>query len=128
MRDPEDKLKLNDTNGINTGVESLVEFLNQGHGGINLSEHASWLADTDKDNHKEVVDAWGTPFAYFSSTSAGSFAQPQKIRLPDDGGDVPVVAWKGAEGPLGQRTYQMVSAGHDKIFNTEDDIVWPERR
>jgi prepilin-type N-terminal cleavage/methylation domain-containing protein len=128
MKDPEDKLKQSDTNNVNTGIESLVLFLGQGHGGIDLSEHAGWLADTDKDSRKEVVDAWGTPFAYFSSTTAGSFEQPQKIRLPDEAGDVSVVAWKSPEGPLGQRKYQMVSAGKDRTFNTEDDIVWPERK
>jgi prepilin-type N-terminal cleavage/methylation domain-containing protein len=125
--DPESRFAVAKDNGINTGIESLVVFLDQDRGGF-LSEQAGWLVDTDKDDHKEVVDAWGTPFAYFSSTTAGSFEQPQKIRLPGDGGDVPALAWKGPDGPLGQHKYQLISAGKDKTFNTDDDIVWPERR
>jgi len=126
--DPQSNFAVSKDNGINTGIESLVMFLSQDRGGVDLSKQRGWLADTDKDNHKEIVDARGTPFAYFSSTTAGSFEQPQRIRLPDDAGDIPAVDWKGPEGPLGQRKYQMVSAGKDRIFNTEDDVVWPERR
>jgi prepilin-type N-terminal cleavage/methylation domain-containing protein len=139
--DPDGKIKVKNDNGINTGIESLVLFLSMSSGGIDLSEHTGWLANTDKDDNgapvprlntnerREIVDAWDTPFAFFSSTTAGSFDRPQKIRVPGDGGmDAPAVAWKGPDGHLGARKYQLVSAGKDQIFNTEDDVVWPDRK
>jgi hypothetical protein len=127
-------------NGINTGIESLVVFLCNQHGGVNLGDHPGWLSNTDKDDNgavvpqldtterKEFVDAWNTPFVYFSSTSSGSFEHPQKIRLPEDLGDVTATAWKGPAGYLGHGRFQLLSAGKDRIFNTEDDISFPERK
>ena len=41
---------------------------------------------------------------------------------------VPAKAWKTDDGRyLGHRKYQIVSAGPDLVFNTEDDITYPSR-
>jgi prepilin-type N-terminal cleavage/methylation domain-containing protein len=134
------KMALKADNGINTGIESLVVFLSQGRGGIDLSGRRGWLTNTDGDDNGarvplldtglryEVADAWTVPLAYFSATSQG-FDRGQRVLLgADQGGEVPVRAWKTAEGGyLGGRKYQIVSAGPDRTFITGDDVTWPER-
>jgi len=145
LRDPLAKLTVKPDNGSNMGIESLVFFLSQkGSGGIDLSEHEAWLDNTDADDHgtamprlgrttrMEVVDAWGTPMAYFSSVSqVAGFDKVQKVMLPGEVGGGEVVdakAWKRADGGfLGAGKYQIVSAGKDRVFNTDDDVTWPER-
>ncbi len=140
LKDPEDKVKVRADNGINTGIESLVVFLCQARGGIDLAENEAWLANTDKDDNgapipllsrssrMEVVDAWGTPLGYFSATSNG-FDKPQRIQPPEEGPEQQARAHKNAEGVhVGARRFQLVSAGADLAFNTDDDITVPERR
>jgi len=145
LRDPLGKLTVKPDNGTNMGIESLVFFLSQkGSAGIDLSEHEGWLENTDADDHGttmqrlgrttrvEVVDAWGTPMAYFSSVSqVAGFDKVQKVMLPGEAGAGEVVdakAWKRADGGfLGAGKYQIVSAGKDRVFNTDDDVTWPER-
>lgn len=138
--DPESKLKLRSDNGLNTGIESLVVFLSQERGGIDLSENNAWLSNHDGDDNgapipllgrsqrMEVSDPWGTPLAYFSAVGTG-FDKPQRIMAGDEaGGELNVRAWQDAEGGyLGGRKFQLISAGPDLQFNTDDDITWPER-
>jgi prepilin-type N-terminal cleavage/methylation domain-containing protein len=140
LHDPKND-KLRPDNGLNTGIESLVWFLCNQRGGIDLGEHEDYLANTDKDDHGvpvprlsrsarvEVVDAFGTPLAYFNARGTG-YGKAQKIALPDDSGGavIEAKAWKNAAGSyLGEGKFQIVSAGPDRVFNTDDDITWPER-
>ena len=78
----------------------------------------------------ELADEWGTPNVYFSKTSANlGFDKPQQIALPGgDGLRHTAKAWRNEDGqPIGGRKYQFVSAGRDQLFNTDDDLTWPQR-
>jgi hypothetical protein len=81
----------------------------------------------------EVVDAWGTPLAYFSARVGSQYQGVQVIVPPPfEGGQAPELTakpWKNPNsgGYLGPRKFQIVSAGADLVFNTDDDLVWPER-
>lgn len=118
-------------NGHNTGIESYVAFVSMSRsGGTDLSGLNESLTNTDEDDngiehsllgHKkrvEVADAWGTPLAYFTTFN---MAKPQSVmgtdQLPQP---VSSKAVKGAG------KWQFVSAGKDRTFGTDDDLVWPK--
>ncbi len=136
--DPLDKVKAT-ADTVNTGIESLMIFVHQEGGGSTFVDREDWLSNTDEDENGtvipllerkskvEVVDAWGVPFAYFCA-NAGGFAAVQRIR-DQFGVEGPARAWRNpnSNGYLGARRYQLVSAGPDMVFNTDDDITWPER-
>ena len=121
-------------NGQNTGIESLVAFVSMSRqGGSDLSDLADRLTNTDKDDHGveqlllrrkdrvEVADAWGMPMAYFDKSG---MAKPQQVCSPL--GDVlPAAARKDERGNYHGGKYQLLSAGKDGVFGTDDDIVWP---
>jgi prepilin-type N-terminal cleavage/methylation domain-containing protein len=123
-------------NGLNTGIESLVVFLSQSRqDGIDLSELSDHFTNTDKDDHGvdlpvlrrrdriEIADAWGRPFAYF-----GKFGmdKTQQVAMPEQDA-LPARAKKRADGThLGAGKFQLLSAGKDGIFGTDDDLSWPE--
>ncbi|MCA8941574.1 MAG: type II secretion system protein [Planctomycetes bacterium] len=125
--------------GVNSGVESLVMFLCwKPNARMDLTDNEDWLDNTDGDENSveipglqrtakmEVVDAWGTPFAYFTSQN---YTKQQQIRLGGDGAgdDVIAKAYKNPNGKgfVGPRKFQLISAGPDREFNTEDDLVYP---
>ena len=133
------KLALKPDNGINTSSEALVLQLAVNRTGFDLDSMRGDLGNTDKDDlggavsgvnlqgRMEVVDAWGTPILWFSKSGMN---RPQRVqRSEDQGGDViEAKAWMGENGaPLGSGKFQLVSAGPDSTFNTDDDITWPER-
>ena len=133
--DLEGKVK-NSADGINTGIESLVIFLHQEAGGTTLVDYEDWLTNFDGDDNVsvipllerkakvEVVDAWGVPFAYFC---AGSGGYDRVQRIMDGVGEQEARAWRNpkSSGYLGSRRYQIISAGPDSQFNTDDDMTSP---
>lgn len=137
LRNPEgaDKQPWKPDNGINTGIESLVCFLSlQKRGGMDLSGMADLLCNTDKDDHGteqpllhqrgrvEVADAWGTPLAYFAKAG---MEKVQQVMPPEQDAQ-PVKAKRRADGSYhGAGKYQLLSAGRDRTFGTDDDLVWP---
>ena len=138
--DPTGKLSIKaDAAGINAGIESAMIFLHQVPGGSDFSDRQDWLGNTDQDvngaviprlgrsDRPELLDGWGNPLVYFCDWTGG-MARDQKVMMD---GDVTVTAraWKNPAGGgyLGQRRYQIVSAGPDMIFNTDDDITKPPR-
>jgi prepilin-type N-terminal cleavage/methylation domain-containing protein len=137
-QDPATRWQLKKDQGTNTASESLVVFLTRQRA-LDLAEMQQSLSNTDGDDNGmvipglgrsarvELVDNWGTPIAYFSSTGSG-FAQPQKIQLAVDqgGATVEARAWKNGEEPLA-RKFVLRSAGPDREFNTDDDITFPQR-
>lgn len=124
--------------GVNAGIESLVIFTHQHAGGTTVVEHEDWLTNADGDDNAavipllqrkakvEVADAWGVPFAYFCA-GTGGYEVVQRIR--DAFGEQEARAWRNPRtgGYLGGVKYQIVSAGPDSVFNTDDDLTWPER-
>jgi len=121
----------------NAGIESAIVFLHQRRQGIQgFDDKEDWLANTDGDSGPEipllqrkekveVVDAWGTPLAYFVNTSYG---RVQKIRTAT-GEVIDAAAWKNPKtsGYLAPHKFQIISAGPDLRFNTEDDLTIPQR-
>jgi prepilin-type N-terminal cleavage/methylation domain-containing protein len=124
-------------NGRNTGIESLVCFLSQSlKDGSDLGGLADRLCNTDKDEHGvelpllkrrarvEIADAWNTPFAYFAK---GGIERAQQMVPGEDLDPVAVKCMRGADGsPIGGGKYQLISAGADMTFGTDDDLVWPK--
>ncbi len=135
--DPEDGVKCK-ADEINSGIESALIFLHQRAEGLQVfDDKEDWLANTDEDSNSaeipllqrrakvEVIDAWGTPLAYFTS---GSYGKAQKIKRAD-GQIVKAEAWKNpnSNGYYAPRGFQIISAGVDREFNTPDDITHPSR-
>ena len=122
-------------NGTNTGIESLVAFLSLSTSdGQDLTSLADRFTNTDKDQHGvdlpllhtservEMADAFGTPMAYFTKFGMD---KAQMIVLPEKDA-VPVKAMKrDASTYLGHGKFQILSAGPDLKFGTDDDISWP---
>ncbi|MAD34242.1 MAG: hypothetical protein CMJ88_10865 [Planctomycetes bacterium] len=124
-------------NGKNTGIESLVVMLSQNQKeGSSLSDLGDALVNMDGDSHGaplpllddarsryEVADAWGTPLAYFNKLNIN---KPQQMILAPEEAVVSVKARKRSDGSYyGARSFQLLSAGADLTFGTDDDIVWP---
>ncbi len=124
-------------NGKNTGIESLVVMLSQNQKeGSSLSDLGEALVNMDGDSHGaplpllddarsryEVADAWGTPLAYFNKLNIN---KPQQMILAPEEAVVSVKARKRSDGSYyGARSFQLLSAGADLTFGTDDDIVWP---
>jgi prepilin-type N-terminal cleavage/methylation domain-containing protein len=123
-------------NGVNTGIESLVCFLSQSQqDGLDLASLADRFTNTDADDHGvelpllkrrdrlEVADLWQTPIAYF-----GKFGvERAQVVKPDAESDtVQVKARRRADGvAYGAGKFQLLSAGPDQKFGTDDDICWP---
>ena len=122
-------------NGRNTGIESLVVMLSQSKkDGSDLGDLD--LINTDDDVHgaglpmlgdrrdrPEVADAWGTPMVYFSKFGMD---RPQSVVPGFEMDVVQVKAKKRDDGNYyGQGKYQLLSAGKDMTFGTDDDLVWP---
>lgn len=131
-------------NGRNTGIESLVMHLSfEPKAGGTLDAHEDWLANTDGDKapvvipmlqrqeKMEVVDSWGTPFAYFSGRVGSGYAQNQTIlaKAIEGGDDLELLAKPvqnpRSAGPLNPRGFQLISAGPDMVFGTDDDLIHP---
>jgi len=124
-------------NGQNTGIESLLVTISQNRKeGTELGALRDLLVNTDAVQHgapvpmldgitarMEIADGWGTPLVYFQKINI-SKAQLVVPYL----GDAPVSV-KAKQRPdgtyYGANKFQLLSAGKDLIFGTEDDIVWP---
>jgi prepilin-type N-terminal cleavage/methylation domain-containing protein len=131
-------------NGKNTGIESLVLHLSFESKAGRLDQRLDWLANTDSDKapveipllgsreRYEVVDSWGTPMAYFSGSCGSGYQGRQRILgAAIEGADaleLDAQAWKNPSTGqyLNPRRYQLISAGPDLAFNTDDDIVFPK--
>jgi prepilin-type N-terminal cleavage/methylation domain-containing protein len=123
----------------NAGIESLVLYLHQKRNGRStLEDRRPWLTNLDEDKNSatipvldttqkfEVADAWGVPIAYFSA-GTGGYERVQRITMPT-GEVADVKALRGESGrPLNPTKYQLISAGPDQLFGTDDDLTYPER-
>lgn len=134
--DAEKKTTWKPDNGQNTGIESLVCFLSQSQAdGEDLNDLAKHFTNTDNDDHGvdlprlqrkdriELADAWKTPLVYFGKFGMGK----QQTVAIGEGETQTVTAKKRADGrPYGDGKFQILSAGRDMIFGTDDDLVWPK--
>ncbi len=128
------------SNSANTGAESLVLHLwSVDWGGTGLSTDRFCNTDGDASkkniadpaviangNLMELGDSWGNPIAYISRSKYGD--KTLYITYDNDTGETveaEVGAFKNsATGSyFHPRKYQLISAGEDGLFNTEDDIT-----
>jgi len=125
-------------NGVNSGIESLVVFLCQKRlSSDTLAGHEDWLQNTDGDQGAaeipvlerrdlmEVVDAWGTPMVYFASIGGG-YGHVQRVETPEgDTVRVKALINPRTNRPAAKTSFQLISAGPDMVFATDDDITHP---
>ncbi|MEZ6037716.1 MAG: type II secretion system protein [Planctomycetota bacterium] len=138
LADPEKKdVDWKPDNGINTCIESLVCFVSQRQkDGTDLSGLADFFVNTDGDRHGakmpllgrsdrvELGDAWHTPLAYFTKHSMD---KAQRMVQFEGESEVQVKAKRRADGEYyGGGKWQLLSAGKDRTFGTDDDLVWPK--
>jgi prepilin-type N-terminal cleavage/methylation domain-containing protein len=126
----------------NMGIECLLIHLHQKSLGANFSleDKPDWLKNTDADDNGaeiptlrttkklEVVDAWHNPLVYFR---ADSYRKPQEVMFGDEegagaGSIAAVSAMKDDRGYLASQKYQLISAGEDGEFGTDDDVCYPK--
>ena len=124
-------------NAVNAGCERLVLALwSGGLEGCGLS--ADELANTDGDRTSrplgdlptkdllELVDAWGNPIAYFHHVDYGTEALYRVVdATTGEAREVRVAARRNdATGlPFAHRRFQLISAGADGVFGSEDDLT-----
>ncbi len=132
--------------GSNVGIEALVVALwSEGYeaGGL-LDNEADRLQNTDGDSSSrgltdfdsrelfEIVDAWENPIAYFNRRDYDNGGGAYFTYDPVTGEDRESVAQAIKNSATGRYynsgTFQMISAGPDGIFGSEDDVANFDRR
>ncbi len=133
-------------NDKNTGIESVMLCLHRPNMTTSFDiEDVPWpdamdnldqdrtrvtLTDFGRDNRNlyELLDWWGTPFAYFHHRDYDSAAVKNMGRINGLDGIVKAKPWKSPKGFWYRRNgFQLISAGPDGVFNTGDDITNFER-
>lgn len=124
-------------NGRNTGIESLVVLISQSRrDGTDLGTLRDQLVNTDGDQNGakvpllddqtarfEIADGWGRPLVYFHKLH---MEEKQTVVPFVDAPAVTVKAMRRGDGSYyGGRKFQLLSAGADGTYGTEDDLVWP---
>jgi prepilin-type N-terminal cleavage/methylation domain-containing protein len=126
-------------NQENLGIESLVVCMNSSRysGSYAFDETAGGKLDNlDSDFTQvlitkfgdkamfEVLDPWGTPYAYFNARDYMNAEAMGKISGPE-GSPIKAAPWMNPKTKTFYRrdSFQIISAGPDKVFNTEDDIT-----
>lgn len=133
---PDDRLpKGINSNGANTSAEALVYQLFQADY-TGQRPKQDWLVNTDGDSTPkamtmldslelfELADSWGNPILYFDSLHYGDkeimvFAGPEEDIYEQSAGPVKNERTGLWEEPS---SFQLISAGEDGDFGTEDDL------
>ena len=127
----------------NCGIESVVLCLTSKRypGSIDLSNIGELRIENFDDDRTQVmltsagttdlfelVDAWGTPIVYFHSSDYGRAAMLGIVATSQE--DVKAKPWMDPKLKKFYRSdsFQLISAGPDLEFNTEDDITNFDRK
>ena len=129
---------LGEGNELNRGVECVFVALHLQGVTIRLDLPDDALGNTDGDvfpknvtstdtlERMEILDAWGSPLAYFHSDDYEKSDAYKKIRMSEELGGVVETARPSKRASTGlfinPRTFQVFSAGADGVFNTPDDL------
>jgi type II secretory pathway pseudopilin PulG len=135
---PNDRLPTGVNQGaMNSNAEALfLELFAEKYSGQRPDQ--DWLVNTDEDSLSksltilpvrelfEIGDAWGNPILYFESLHYG---EPGQVMAGTDG----MLEEQSVDAMKNERTgayqqpngFQLISAGEDGTFGTEDDIVKP---
>jgi prepilin-type N-terminal cleavage/methylation domain-containing protein len=131
------------TNAENLGIESVVLCMNsiRYNGSFDFAESKGCkIENLDNDFTQvkltrfgdgvkdlfEAVDPWGTPYAYFNNQDYARAEELGKV----SGLESPIKCLPYKHPKLGfyrRDTFQLISAGPDGQFNTEDDVTNFER-
>ncbi len=124
-------------NALNIGGEALVVALfSKGRGGMGLDadgldnldgdQSTKPVSDLPTNDLFEIVDLWGNSIAYFHHADYGRADRYQTMDL-DTGelveSEVRAFGNPKTRQPFQQGRYQLISAGVDGRFGTEDDIT-----
>lgn len=123
-------------NRVNLGIEALVvQLWAKDRGGTHLSEDELINMDADVSSAQltvfprrdlfELRDAWDNPLAYMERTTYGdTFAYVTESPVTGERIESQVKAVQSAKtgGYHNPRTFQLISAGADGEFGTDDDI------
>lgn len=121
----------------NCGISSLVLCLNSKaySGSIDFSEGEIVLLSENGAGMTQVqltrfgdrklytlVDKWGTTLAYVNAVDYGN---PDVRSVSSDAGTIKFTPWLNTttKTPYKRDTFQLISAGPDREFNTEDDVT-----
>lgn len=131
-------------NKTNCGIESLLVCLASKRSGGDFNEgQIPWspaIENFDEDFSEtpmttlsegrdlyEVIDRWGTPLAYFHWRD---YAQVEakdlgRVSSAEGTGDIRAKPWRNEKTKqfYNRDTFQLISAGADGVFNTEDDVT-----
>ncbi len=130
------------TNLENCGIESVVLCMNSKNysGSFGFEDSSGCkLENLDGDQTQvqltkfgtrdlwEVLDPWGNPYVYFNAADYSAAAEVGVVSGKN--GPVKVVPWKNSKTKsfCCKDTFQLISAGPDGEYNTEDDITPFER-
>jgi prepilin-type N-terminal cleavage/methylation domain-containing protein len=134
------KIGVQANNATNEGVESLYASVQNKDFPEGTILDEKWLTNTDGDVtstafHRiagfknelfEIADVWGNPFAYFHYTGYGS-KQMVLLAEPAEGEEAEqaVTPWQSKKtGTFANPdSFQIISAGPDRIFGTDDDVT-----
>jgi prepilin-type N-terminal cleavage/methylation domain-containing protein len=132
------KLKIRAENDANEGAEALYAALHHKDFPEGQSADETLLGNTDDDStstpyHRngvtlllELEDAWGNPIAYIKATSYGRqfhYVMGEDAEPAD--ADQVITAQKSGKTQIWARpdAYQLISAGSDHKFGTDDDVT-----
>jgi prepilin-type N-terminal cleavage/methylation domain-containing protein len=132
-------------NRMNTGIESVVVCLTRKGNNpfdLGLQKGRIELDNLDADESEgeistavegskelyELIDPWGTPFAYFHHRDYADADRKElgRISHPDDPEDSLLAEPQRdpkTKAFYNPKTYQLISAGPDREFGTDDDIA-----
>lgn len=135
---PNDRLPSGVNNGdVNSQAEALfLELFSTEYSGSRPNQE--WLINSDGDTYSkaltilperqlfEIADAWGNPILYFESLHYDS---PATVMAGMDG----IYEEQSTEAARSDKTgahlnpngFQLISAGEDGLFGTEDDLIKP---
>ncbi|MFT4711491.1 MAG: prepilin-type N-terminal cleavage/methylation domain-containing protein [Bacteroidia bacterium] len=113
----------------NQGIEALVQALwKEPLFGLGLSDDLLANVDGDRANSEpllEIIDMWGNPIAYFHRTDYGQF----QTYMTEDGetgekveSDVVARRHPVTGRWANHQKFQLISAGEDGRFGTDDDL------
>ncbi|MEZ6196096.1 MAG: prepilin-type N-terminal cleavage/methylation domain-containing protein [Planctomycetota bacterium] len=128
-------------NRTNMGIESLVVCLNSPNykGDRILETYEKYLQNVDGDQSAkpltymgakdlfEIVDPWGNPYAYFNAEDYDRAELARYTVADAESGESSIVTvkpWTSGKTQTYRNAtrFQLISAGPDGVFNTEDDI------
>ena len=134
------KINVQANNQVNEGVEALYAALQNKDFPEGSILDEMWLSNTDGDVtstsfHRiagfknelfEITDDWGNPLAYFHYTGYGGKQMVQMAEAAEgEDAEQAVTPWQSKKtGTFANPdSYQIISAGTDRIFGTEDDVT-----